>query len=229
MFISGRDGRDGRNGLDGRDGRNGGEKRAKGDPGLQGDDGINGTKGQKGEPGSAGKASNGTIKFTDTADNCTQNTAGTVRYSTSQNTLQLCDGSVWLPVLTAGKGHVFYNPGRHCLDIFNSGQSRGSGLYWIDPNGGSTDDSFRAFCDMETERGGWTLVATKVSPGFLFIKMRFSTMAAKTKNADAASHIHPAMGDWEEVMFRFADVNTIRVIVWEQWYSRGNFVKIFAD
>ncbi len=79
-------------------------------------------QGQKGEPGSVGKASNGTIKFTDTADNCTQNTAGTVRYSTSQNTLQLCDGSVWLPVLTAGKGHVFYNPGRHCLDIFNSGE-----------------------------------------------------------------------------------------------------------
>ncbi len=37
-------------------------------------------------------------------------------------------------------------------------------------------------------------------------------MAAKTKYADAASHIHPDMGDWEEVMFRFADVNTIRVI-----------------
>ena len=65
---------------------------------------------------------------------------------------------------------------------------------------------------METERGGWTLVATKVSPSFLFIKTGFSTLAAKTKYADAASHIHPAMGDWEEVMFRFADVNTIRVI-----------------
>ena len=65
---------------------------------------------------------------------------------------------------------------------------------------------------METEGGGWTLVVTKVSPGFLFIKTRFSTLAAKTKYANAASHIHPDMGDWEEVMFRFADVNTIRVI-----------------
>ena len=68
---------------------------------------------------------------------------------------------------------------------------------------------------METERGGWTLVATKVSPGFLFIKTAFKALAAKTKYADAASHIHPDMGDWEEVMFRFSDVNTIRVI-----YSR---------
>ena len=65
---------------------------------------------------------------------------------------------------------------------------------------------------METERGGWTLVATKLSPSFLFIKSAFSTVASKTKNADAANHIHLSMGDWEEVMFRFAEVNTIRVI-----------------
>ena len=65
---------------------------------------------------------------------------------------------------------------------------------------------------METQRGGWTLVATKVSPSFLFIKSAFSTVAAKTEHSDAASRIHPSMGDWEEVMFRFADVSTIRVI-----------------
>ena len=65
---------------------------------------------------------------------------------------------------------------------------------------------------METERGGWTLVATKVSPGFLFIKTVFSAVAAATKKVDAASHIHPSMGNWKEVMFRFADVDTIRVI-----------------
>ena len=68
---------------------------------------------------------------------------------------------------------------------------------------------------MDTERGGWTLVATKVSPDFVFIKPAFSTSAAKTTLADAASHIHPGMGNWEEVMFRFWDIDTIRVI-----YSR---------
>ena len=68
---------------------------------------------------------------------------------------------------------------------------------------------------MGTERGGWTLVATKVSPNFVFIKTAFSTSAAQTTLADAASHIHPGMGDWEEVMFRFGDISTIRVI-----YSR---------
>ena len=68
---------------------------------------------------------------------------------------------------------------------------------------------------METEGGGWTLISTKVSSSFIFIKTTFSASAAKTTDADAASHIHPNMGDWEEVMFRFSDVSTIRVI-----YSR---------
>ncbi|CAH3185639.1 unnamed protein product [Porites evermanni] len=195
----GRDGRDGQNGKDGLDGR----------------DGINagnGTKGQKGERGSSGNNAGGVIKFSDTAEKCTASIAGTVSYNTSQKSLQLCDGSVWLPVLTVGKGYTKDRPGRHCLDILNSGQSHGSGLYWIDPNGGSTGDSFQAFCDMKTERGGWTLVATKVSPGFLLIKTVFSAVAAATKNRDAASHIHPSMGNWKEVMFRFADVDNTRVI-----------------
>ena len=39
----------------------------------------------------------------------------------------------------------------------------------------------------------------------------FPGIAAKTTDADAASHIRPDIGDWEEVMFRLSDVNTIRV------------------
>ena len=65
---------------------------------------------------------------------------------------------------------------------------------------------------METEGGGWTLVATKVSPDFPFITTAFSTSAAKTTLSDSASHIHPDIGDWEEVMFRFEDMDTIRFI-----------------
>lgn len=200
--------------MDGRDGRDGkmGEKGVKGEVCIQGKDGIEGRKGQKGEPGPESKSPQGVIKFGDTAAKCTRRTAGTVRYKVPQNALLLCDGSNWLRLMTGGKGHMASTPGRHCRDILRSGGSRGSGLYWIDPNGGSTGDAFQAFCDMETESGGWTLVASKLSQRFLFIKTAFSPSAAKTKYADAASHIHPDMGDWEDVMFRFSDVNNIRVI-----------------
>ena len=79
------------------------------------------SQGEKGEKGSQGKDGGvprqGPIKIGDTADICILGTAGTVRYNPSQNALQLCDGSAWLSVVTAGKGHVAYTPGRHCLDI----------------------------------------------------------------------------------------------------------------
>ena len=79
-------------------------------------------QGQKGESGLPGKSPRGVIKFEDTDENCTLSIAGTVRYSTIQKTLQLCDGNAWLEVLAAGKGHVAQKPGRHCLDILNSGE-----------------------------------------------------------------------------------------------------------
>lgn len=70
------------------------------------------------------KNAGGKIRFGDTAKKCIRSIASTVRYYTAQKTLQLCDGSAWLLRVTAGKGLglTSNNPGRHCLDILNSGE-----------------------------------------------------------------------------------------------------------
>lgn len=65
----------------------------------------------------------GAIKFGDTAEECTQDIAGTVRYSTSKNALELCDGSSWSQLATVPDlGQTPERPGVHCLDILDSGE-----------------------------------------------------------------------------------------------------------
>jgi len=51
---------------------------------------------------------------------------------------------------------------------------------WIDPNGGSTDDAVVAFCDHDTDVGGWTLVAaaTSSSPSSMVLAAGDTRVAA---------------------------------------------------
>ena len=46
----------------------------------------------------------------------------------------------------------------NCLDLKLKIPSAVSGVYWIDPDGGSHGNAFQAFCDQQTDGGGWTLV-----------------------------------------------------------------------
>ena len=49
-------------------------------------------------------------------------------------------------------------PVLNCQDLKHKIPSAVSGVYWIDPDGGSHGNAFQAYCDEQTDGGGWTLV-----------------------------------------------------------------------
>jgi hypothetical protein len=49
-------------------------------------------------------------------------------------------------------------PYASCMEILALGKSNGSGSYTLDPDAGGPVQPFSAWCDMETDGGGWTLI-----------------------------------------------------------------------
>ncbi|MCK6547220.1 hypothetical protein L6R52_15320 [Myxococcota bacterium] len=83
-------------------------------------------------------------------------------------------------------------PQLSCASILASGRSRGTGEYTVDPDGAGTGAPLRVWCDMDTDGGGWTLVArasdTNGVAGDYEFRAVFGAQSLLSRSASGGSH-----------------------------------------
>ena len=108
--------------------------------------------------------------------------------------------------------------GASCLDVLNSRISPSAdGLYWVTLNDLTP---FQAHCDMSSDGGGWTLVASKESITFGIGSDSLDTSCASSTSSNCDSAIFADSG-WSTVMWRFASNNDVLVFA-DKTANSGN-------
>ena len=74
----------------------------------------------------------------------------------------------WQEVLPIGSTQSSAVPS--CQTLRSQSPPPSSGAYWINPDGESQANAFKAYCDMETDGGRWTLVWSYTFTNYSFFR-----------------------------------------------------------
>lgn len=82
--------------------------------------------------------------------------------ATADDTTDVSTGSASVTIGACPEGQHAVCPGTSCAQLLADGASIGDGVYWIQP---AASAPYEVRCDMTTDGGGWTLVATASDDG----------------------------------------------------------------
>lgn len=88
--------------------------------------------------------------------------------STSSNSTSYVYSSS-LGYYSEGDGSTSSLSARTCSSLLISNPNISDGVYWIDPDSEGGDSPFRAYCDMTSDSGGWTLILNHLTDSGFFI------------------------------------------------------------